>query len=97
LELADALAGRLGGWGAVSPLQAAAVRRAAELVCIAEASRAKHLQGDFSIALDDIVRLDAAADRALRRLGLRPDAPKPHVPLREQLAAEAAARGGRNA
>jgi hypothetical protein len=88
VELADALAERLGGWSVVSPLQAAAVRRAAELVCLAEASRAKHLQGDFSVVLDDIVRLDAAADRALRWLGLGKPGVQPRpATIREYLAA----------
>jgi predicted phage gp36 major capsid-like protein len=85
--LADALASKLGGWTAMNDLQAAAVRRAAELVAIAEQARLKHLRGEQGISLEDLVRLDSACDRALRRLGLsKPSAPKPGAKLDEHLA-----------
>jgi hypothetical protein len=92
--LADALRGELGGKLLAS--QFVAVERAATLIAIAEDARARRIAGDLTISLEDLVRIDNAASRALRALGIKPDAPAPHVPLREQLAAEAAARGGRN-
>jgi len=89
LELADALASAAGGWDGLTTLQAAAVRRAAELVTIAEAARAKHLQGDQSISLEDLIRLDGAADRAVRRLGIRSGAESaPRPPSLDDIARE---------
>jgi hypothetical protein len=88
---AAALAEELGG-SSLTASQSAAVERAACLVALAEDTRSRRLAGDQTISLDDLVRVDAAADRALRRLGIKPGAPKPHVPLRDVLMAEAAAR-----
>jgi hypothetical protein len=68
--LADGLAVKLGGWSALSMVQASAVRRAAEMAILAQDARQRRLRGDETISLEDLVRLDAAADRALRRLGL---------------------------
>lgn len=87
-RFAQNLALRLGGWSALSELQVAAVRRAAELAILAQDARRRALTDDPSVTLDDLVRLDAAADRALRRLSM-PIGEKPRaVPLRERLMAE---------
>lgn len=52
--------------------------RAADLVVIAERARAAALRGD-DLDLGALTRLEGAADRAVRRLGIKPgaNAPKP--------------------
>jgi hypothetical protein len=69
----------LGGSDAVDPVMLAKVRRAAELVVVAECARAKAMQGDA--VLDDMVRVDRLADLAVRRLGLdrKPASPVPSL------------------
>lgn len=80
----------LGGQDAVSDLALVGVRKAAELTVAAEAARAAVLNGGGCAAdLDMLVKLEGEARRAVRALGLKLDVAKPHVPLREQLAAEA--------
>jgi hypothetical protein len=79
-RLADTFAVGLGGWAALTDIQVAAVRRAAELAAIAETARARMLAGDQAVSLDDLVRVDAASDRALRRLGIKPGAPRSNEP-----------------
>ena len=82
----------LGGPHAVSDLALVGVRRAAELTCAAEAQRATVLNGGNNAAtLDALIKLEGEARRAVRALGLKLNAAKPHVPLREQWAAEAEA------
>jgi hypothetical protein len=46
--------------------------RAADLALIAERARADALRGG---SVSDIVRLEGAADRAVRRLGIKADKP----------------------
>ena len=58
----------------LSVAQAAAVERAAALCALAEDTRTRRLAGDTSVSLEDLVRLDSACDRAVRRLGIRPGA-----------------------
>jgi hypothetical protein len=69
-DIADHLAAGLGGWAQLTELQAAAVRKGAELQALAEHARAARLKGDTSVTLDDVVRLDRLADQSVRRLGL---------------------------
>ena len=91
-DFAEAYAAGLGGWRALSDMQAANVRRAAELGALAEQARADALKtGNIDPAT--LVKLDGAASRALRSLAIPPGGTKPdaHVPLREKLAQLAAA------
>jgi hypothetical protein len=72
---------------------------AAELKCAAEDLRARLLAGP-TVALGDleqIVRLENLADRAVRKLGLRPagKSAAPAVTLAEHLARRAAERAGK--
>jgi hypothetical protein len=68
-DLADQFADGLGGWQQLSELRATAVRKAAELVAIAEGLRADRLRG-LPVSPDDIVRTDRLAHLAVRQLGL---------------------------
>jgi hypothetical protein len=67
----------------------AAVLAAAELVTAAEAARANLLAGQGDV--EQIVRLENLANRAVRRLGLR-RTEAPTLTIRQQLIAEAEAR-----
>jgi hypothetical protein len=73
-DLAESFAVMLGGWPALTDMQTAAIRRAAELSALAEQSRAIALRHGCAdpVALS---RLEGCADRAVRRLGL-PQAPR---------------------
>jgi hypothetical protein len=51
--------------------QRLAVERAAVMTAIAEDARVRRLNGNTSISLEDLVRLDHASERALRLLGMR--------------------------
>ena len=67
-----------------------AVRKAAELTVAAEMARAAVLNGGSNAAdLDVLIKLEGEARRAVRALGIKPDATKPHVPMRDRIAAEA--------
>lgn len=69
----------LGGPHAVSDLALVGVRRAAELTCAAEAQRATVLNGGNNAAtLDALIKLEGEARRAVRALGLKLNATKPH-------------------
>jgi hypothetical protein len=68
-DLADSYAVPLGGWGALTDMQAAAVRRAAELMAIAEQTRANALRDGCADPVA-LARLEGCADRAVRRLRL---------------------------
>ena len=83
--------GRLGH--PVDAATQAAVFAAADLAVTAEKTRAKVLAGgDDRSALNELVRVQNMADRALRRLGLSTQSNTPrHVSLRERLARKAAA------
>jgi hypothetical protein len=63
---------------------------AARLVVTAEIAGARII--DVGGNLNELVRLENAADRAVRRLGLaqQPNGQQPHVPLRERLKTRAA-------
>jgi hypothetical protein len=70
----------------VDPTTAAAVLAACELLVAAENARAALLAGRGDV--DQVVRLENLAARAVRRLGLRPGGKAPHVPLRDRMMAE---------
>lgn len=77
-SLAAALAEELGG--IITASLGAAIERAATLVALAEDVRSRRLAGDESVSLEDLVRVDAAADRAVRRLHLAPGASRSSEP-----------------
>jgi hypothetical protein len=64
---------------------------AAELQVLAEEARAAALKSGAP-DLDQVVRVQGAADRAVRRLGIKPGPPPPQPTIREVLIAEAQAR-----
>jgi hypothetical protein len=86
-ELISIYVKALGGSAAVSDLMMVAVRRAAELTTAGECARKALLDGQADIAL--VVKLEGEARRAVRALGIKLG-PKPHVPLRDRIEAEAA-------
>jgi hypothetical protein len=84
LDLADAYAQALGGWPTLTELQAATVRRAAELVVLAEMAQRDALTGARDLAPEQISRLESCATRAVRALGLpeaEPERPRPPAGL----------------
>jgi hypothetical protein len=85
-DLAESFAQRLGGWPALSDGQAAAVRQAAELACLAEQARAEALRNGCVDPVG-LARLEGVAARAERRLGLPRETRGPTTPsLKEYLA-----------
>jgi hypothetical protein len=68
-DLAAAFAADLGG--TLTAAQRLAVDRAAALCALAEDARARRLAGDTTISLEDVVRVDNAAQRAVRMLGIK--------------------------
>jgi hypothetical protein len=81
----------LGGPDKVSPAVMLSVTRAVDLTMIAEQLRAAALRG-VAIDMGDLVRLEGAADRAVRRLGIGAQ-PKPATDLlHEHLSAKYGAR-----
>jgi hypothetical protein len=79
----------LGGHSAVDSVLMAKVRRAAELVVVAERARVAALHGS-AVALDDLVRVERLAELAVRRLGI--DQREPDKPdLDDYLASKAGA------
>ena len=60
---------------------------AAEMQVIAEEARATALQNPAGAALDGVVRMQGAADRALRRLGIKPGAVADKTPTIAEIAA----------
>lgn len=91
-DLAQFFVDALGGPSAVTPVQLTDIRRAAELTSLAEETRAKALrEGTSAIDLASLVRLEGAASRAVRALGIKSTAGGPKPPtLQEYLAARAA-------
>jgi hypothetical protein len=68
-DLADTYAHALGGWASLGDMLALNVKKASELVAIAELARADALR-DGNIDPLHLVRLDGAANRAVRALQL---------------------------
>jgi hypothetical protein len=68
-DVAGAFVAALGGEGSLTELQRADIRRATELAIISEQMRAQALQSK-PVDVADLVKVEATADRARRRLGL---------------------------
>lgn len=84
----------LGGADKISPAAMNDITRAADLVALAEKTRADALRGT-AVDMGDLIRLGGAADRAVRRLGIKPGA-QPAAPSIQDYIAErrAKAAGG---
>jgi hypothetical protein len=92
-KLADGFQNELGGTSTAT--QRLAIERAAVLVALAEDAKARRLVGDPTVSLDDVVRIDNAAARAVRALGIKAaGAPNPPT-LADHLRQRAAERAGR--
>ena len=74
--MVEAFTAELGGESALSPVVLMHVRRAAELLTMAEMARAAMLNGQPTDMLA-LVRLEGAASRAVRGLGLRTEPARP--------------------
>lgn len=89
-DLLESYISSLGGYAALSDSQLNDARRAAELTALAERARAQALQQSGVVDLTALVKLEGAADRAVRRLGIAPGAhSKPAAILSDYLAAMA--------
>jgi hypothetical protein len=88
-ELTAEYVAALGGEDRVTPLQLVDAHRAAELTALAETLRTEALRnGPGAVDLVSLTRLEGSADRAVRRLGIKPGATGPKPPtLAEYLAA----------
>jgi hypothetical protein len=75
-DLVEAFTAALGGEDALSAVAAMYVRRAAELLTMAEMARAAMLNGQPTDMLA-LVRLEGAASRAVRVLGVKIEKPLP--------------------
>jgi hypothetical protein len=82
-ELARGFEAELGGTATAS--RRFAIERAAALVALAEDAKARRLAGDQSVTLEDIVRIDNSAARAVRALGIKPNAQPRQQSLAEYL------------
>jgi hypothetical protein len=69
-ELANGFATELGG--TITASHRLAIERAAALVSLAEDAQARRLAGEPGISLEDVVRVDNAAARAVKALGIKP-------------------------
>jgi hypothetical protein len=67
-ELVEAFRAELGG--AVSVTQRLAIERASALMALAEDTKARRLAGADDVSLEDLVRIDNAAARAVKALGI---------------------------
>jgi hypothetical protein len=68
-DLADGYAAALGGWDTLTDMMAGNIRKAAELTALSEQARANALR-DGNVDPLSLVRLDGAANRAVRMLQL---------------------------
>jgi tagatose-1,6-bisphosphate aldolase non-catalytic subunit AgaZ/GatZ len=91
-DLIEAFVAALGGADACSDVTMVAVVRAAELTAVAEEARAAALKGDPTVDLGSLVRIEGAADRAVRALGLKAVVAAKAPSLQEHLAKQAAER-----
>ena len=82
----DLFTAYLAAMGRIDDIARAQALAAAELTAAAENARTKLLAGQGDI--EQIVRLENLANRAVRRLGIKPGAEAPYVPLRERLLAQ---------
>jgi hypothetical protein len=81
-DLVEAFLAAIGG--RASDIHMVDVTRAAELTAITEEARRRALRGE-NIDLAALARLEGTADRAVRRLNLKPDRVE-YVPLRNRIA-----------
>jgi hypothetical protein len=91
-DLVQAFVEALGGPSVVNAVQLTDIRRAAELTALAEETRGKALsEGAGAVDLASLVRLEGAASRAVRALGIKAgsNAPKP-MSLADYIAAKQA-------
>jgi hypothetical protein len=72
-EMIDVYTAALGGPAALSEGQQIDIRKAAELTALAEQARARAMREGFADAgdLSSLVRLEGAASRAVRALGIK--------------------------
>jgi hypothetical protein len=78
--------------GRVSPVQMVEIERAASLLILAADLRTRALRGE-DVAITDLSRLEGTADRAIRRLGIKPGAAAaPVMSLLDHAAKRAAER-----
>jgi hypothetical protein len=86
-DLIEGYVAALGGPEKVTAAAMLDVKRAAELVQIAERKRADALRG-ADIDLGQLIRLEGAVDRAVRRLGIGPGTETEQPPTEELFAVD---------
>ena len=86
-DLIAELTAEAGGREGLSAAECSAIRQAAAMMLRAEQVQAAIVKGEF-VDNDELIRLSGEARRVLAALRKRADA-KPHIPLRDRLAAEA--------
>jgi hypothetical protein len=86
-DLMELYAEALGGWSELSDIAAANVRTAAELTVLAEKARHEALRAENPLDPDLLIRLQNAASRAVRDLGLGRKREATAPPLRDRLVA----------
>jgi hypothetical protein len=92
-DLVQSFVDALGGLDNLTPVQLADVRRAAELTALAEETRAKALcEGTGAVDLAALVRLEGAASRAVRALGIKSGPSAPKTPTIEEYTAQKVAQ-----
>jgi hypothetical protein len=90
--LVDAYVQALGGSTRANPIVMTDIERAVDLVILAREMRAAVRQGTAKIS--DLTRLEGAADRAVRRLNLRPPKAAAAIGLDDIVAKHAAEGSG---
>jgi hypothetical protein len=84
--LAGALRAQLGDV-VIDPVTAAAIGRAAELLTVAEQIRGQRLRGE-AVSVEDIVKIENAARRAVVDLGIKPAVERDVSPTLNDILAE---------
>ena len=88
-RLIDEYVQAFGGPNAVSDLQMADIERAVSLTLLAAETRKRMLKGE-PVVISDLTKLESTADRAVRRLGIKPGAAQPKPTLADYVARKAA-------
>ena len=92
-KLVAAYVAALGGSGRISPIQLQDVERCVDMVLLAKTARAELAAGKTTV--NDVVKLENAADRAVRRLNLpAPKAAAPGLTFADFLASQHPATKG---
>jgi hypothetical protein len=73
-----------------TPSRRMAIKRAASLAVLADSLRSRRLAGDQNVLLDDLVRVERLADRAVRGLGIDRKREPPAPTLKDYVAAKRA-------